>query len=118
MRHRWAKLPKDVEEGSEDSGTALQTPSQQERDYLQVQVRLEECPQGGREPQGSVCDGSPGQTAGELVSQQSVKETVGGCLMKCSGACNFMNVFDQETIASLYFYNFNFLFKIILAGLG
>lgn len=46
LRHRWAKLPKDVEEGSEDSGTALQTPSQQERDYLQVQVRLEECPQG------------------------------------------------------------------------
>lgn len=42
LRHRWAKLPKDVGEGSEDSGT----PSQRERDNLQVQVRLEECPQG------------------------------------------------------------------------
>lgn len=60
-------------------------------------------PGGGiREPQGSVCDEGPGQTAGELVSQQSVKETVGGCLMKCRDACNFMNVFDTKKQLSVY----------------
>ena len=30
LRHSWAKLPKDVEEGSEDSGTPRQAPSQPE----------------------------------------------------------------------------------------
>ena len=60
-------------------------------------------PGGGiREPQASVCDEGPGQTAGELVSQQSAKETVSDCLMKYRGACNFTNVFDIKKQLPVY----------------
>lgn len=86
---------------------------------------------GIREPQSRVCDEGPGQTSGELVSQQSVKETASDCLMKYRGACNFTNVFDIKKQLPVYtftilisilieilifFYNFNF--KTILAGFG